>query len=289
MIELSIPQPGEESKNVKDLVFSILSAEYPLSIIELTNRIQRNYNISVTYQAVRKAIEGLLEQGVLLKQGKKYSVDKDWIFKLRSFFDQLLTRYDEGRSTNEFTVEPGKENYAVYTLPSLFELDVFWGDVLWYLTDHLTPQEDRNHVYVEYYAWWMLINLGRETKLVEHCVKKKVKVHMVLSRDLPLNRWAAKIYSDMGYRMKIAADRDSGEYIVINILGDTVLQIRYPAAIIKKVRSFFEKYSTTQDMSMKEITEIAHSPCEIKFIVFRNPTIARNLRETYLNKYFKKA
>ena len=288
MIELSIPQPDEESKNVKDLVFSILAAEYPLSIMELTNRIQRNYNVSVTYQAVRKAIEGLHKQGVLLKQGKRYSIDKDWIFRLRSFFDQLLTKYDEGRSAQEFTMEPGKENYAVYTLPSLFELDVFWGDVLWHLTDHLKPEENRNTIYLDYYAYWMLINLGRETKLVEHCMKKKVKIHMALFSDLPLNRWAMKIYSDMGYRMKLVHDRAFDEYLAVNILGDTVIQVKYPKEIIKKVRGFFEKYSTTQDMSMKEMTEIAHSPCEIKLIVFRNPTIARNLRETYLKKYFSK-
>ena len=74
MIELSIPQKGEETRNVKDLVFTILTEEKNLSLIELTNRIQRNYNISVTYQAVRKAVDKLNQQGVLEKIGKKYKI-----------------------------------------------------------------------------------------------------------------------------------------------------------------------------------------------------------------------
>ena len=78
MIELTIPQLGEENRNVKDLVFTLLSVEQPLSIIELTKKIQKNYNIRITYQAVRKAVNTLEKQGVLGKESKKYRIDKQY-------------------------------------------------------------------------------------------------------------------------------------------------------------------------------------------------------------------
>ena len=288
MIELSIPQPGEETHSAKDLVFSILTIEQPLSIIELSNRIKKNYNMSITYQAVRKAIDTLHRQGVLLKEGKKYYIDKDWIFKLKSFFDELLTKYDSGKEIHTFTSGLAKENYAVYTLSTLFELDNFWGDILKYLVDHLKPNEKRIAVNYGHYTWWMPINLGREIKLYKYHKQRNVDTYFIFFRDIPLNRWSAKIHKDIGHKVKIIEDRKIDETVAVNILGDTVVQVKYSKAIVNKIRKFFEKYKTTQEMNMKEITEIAHTPCEIKFIMFKNPTIAENLRQTYLKKYFSK-
>ena len=67
----------------------------------------------------------------------------------------------------------------------------------------------------------------------------------------------------------------------VNVMGDTVIQVKYPIKIIEKIRVLFEKYANVQQMNMREITELAHASCEIKFVMFRNPTIAANLRSTY--------
>ena len=89
MLKLSIPQLGEDTKNVKDLVFTVLTQEQPLSLIKLTNRIQSQYNLHITYQAVRKAVATLLKQKVLIKEKRQYSINKDWVLKLKSFLPRL--------------------------------------------------------------------------------------------------------------------------------------------------------------------------------------------------------
>jgi len=286
MIELSIPQMGEESRNVKDLVFSVLTAEQPLSMIELFNRIRRQYNVSITYQAVRKSVNMLQSQGVLLKKDKKYSISKEWVLKLKSFFDRMLTTYESGKGVHAFTKDIGKENYAVYTLNSLFELDNFWGDILWHLADSLGKNEERISFNYGHYIWWMLINLGRESKLYEHYKDKKIKTFFVFFRDLGLNRQGAKIHEERGHKVRVVEDKNIDETVAVNTVGDTVIQVKYPVQIVKKIRNFFEKYKNTSEMSMKDITEIVHTPCEIKFIMFKNNTIAKNINETYLKKYF---
>jgi len=284
MIELSIPQKGEESRNVKDMVFSILTEQHPLSMMELTNRIKRDYNLSVTYQAVRKAIEKLHEQGVLEKEGKKYSIKKEWILQLRSFFDKVLSNYEKG-NVHDFTKELAKENYAVYTLHSLYELDVFWADMLTYLASHLQTNEERFSMSYGHYTWWMLINLASEMKYLEHFKKKKLESYFLWLRDVPLNKWAAKIYKEAGHSCTLKEIPEIDDTVAVNTVGDIIIQVKYPRKIVDKIKGFFEKYKTTQEMSMKELTEIAHSPCEIKFIVFKNKTMAKNFNETY-KKYF---
>jgi hypothetical protein len=284
MIELSIPQKGEETRNVKDLVFTILTEEHPLSIIEITNKIQKIYNISTTYQGVRKAVDKLHEQNVLIKKGKKYELNKSWVLQLRSFFDKILTNYDKGSIYN-FKRDLAKENYAVYTFYSLWELDKFWADILMYLVNNLEKDEPKFSMNYGHYTWWMLINLASEINYIDFYKKKKVDTYFLWLRDLPLNMWSAKIYKAQGHKCIVKEIPEIDETIAVNTVGDTIIQVKYSKDIVKKVKSFFEKYSSVQDMSMKEITEIAHSKCEIKFIVFKNKPMAENLNKTYM-KYF---
>lgn len=283
MIELSIPQFGEDTKNVKDLVFTILTTEQPLSIIELSNRIRKSYNVSVTYQAVRKAIDTLHSQGVLIKAKKKYSIDRTWALKLKSFFDNLLATYECKTTVKLFNTELAKEDYAVYTLNSLFDLDNFWGDVQMYWADH--EKTNRNFYSYTYYNWWMLINLGRETKHFEQFRSKKINLYCIFRNKFPLNLWAEKVYKDLGAKTVIKAVKDEEQIVDINILGDTVVQVKYPKKIIGKVKEFYRRYKNTSEMSLKEITQIVHEPCDIKLIMFKNPTIAQNLRESYMRMF----
>ena len=283
MIELSIPQIDEESKNVKDLVFTILTQEQPLSIIELTNRVKKEYALGVTYQAVRKAVNTLQNQHVLTKNGKKYSLNKEWILKTKSFFDTLLTTYDGKTKIKLFSTEVAKEDYAVYTFNTLLDLDNFWGDIMLYWADH--EKENKEYLSITHYNWWMIINLGRETKLFDSFKKKRIKSSFLTPVDLPLNRWASNIYTQMGVKTKITPLKDESTFVDINIMGNMVIQVHYPQNILKKIKNFFEKYKNVQEVPLKEITRLAHEQGEIKFVLFKNKTIAKNLRDLY-TKYF---
>ena len=205
--------------------------------------------------------------------------------QLRSFFDKVLANYDKG-NVHDFKRDLTKENYAEYTLNSLFELDKFWAEILYYLLYNLKEDESKISVDYGFYTWWMLINLGSETKLYAEFKKRNVINYFILLRDLPLNRWALKIYKDLGHKGLIKEIPEIDENTAMNTVGDSIIQVIYPKEVVKKIRGFFEKYSSVQEMSMKEITEIAHAPCKIKFIVFKNKIMARNFNETYL-KYFK--
>ncbi len=72
-----------------------------------------------------------------------------------------------------------------------------------------------------------------------------------------------------------------GKYTEINILGDTVIKIKYPRKIVDKIEKFYKKFATTQDIDPKELTKLVHTSCELKLIIFRNKEMADSLRMTY--------
>lgn len=286
MIELSIPQAGEETKTGKDIVFSILTQQQPLSTIEIVRVARREYNVGLTYQAIKKAIDTLVHQRVFTKEGKTYRINKQWLMSVKETVDKLLTSYDSGKQIKSFTTDFTKDQYAVYTLTSLFELDNFWDDILVYLTHHLQLTEHRSFVAQVHYTWWLLINLGREVKLFEGFVKDKIPSYNSVLCNVPLNKLAERSYKSMGVHFKIGSEKPKKDEMVdVNVVGDNVIQVHYPQEIVARLADFYQKYKTTQEMSLREITQIVHTPCEIKFTVFKNREIAKNLRESYMKKF----
>ncbi|MBR9702528.1 hypothetical protein GOV10_00695 [Candidatus Woesearchaeota archaeon] len=285
MIELSIPQAGEETKQAKDLVFSILSERQPLSVIQLSNIIKGQYNVSLTYHAVMKAVDSLLSKGVLLKEQKKYRISKEWLVSLKTTVDRLLTTYDKKKEVRTFSADMANEQYAAYTFNNLIDCDNFWDDLLFYLTKHIKNEEHHSFTVHSHYNWWFLINFGQETKLHTHLVEKGFDTHFLIIGNNDLNQWAKKLYESMKVTAKIIEDKHVDETMTLNIIGDTVIQAKYPPDLIKMLRRIYNNYKKTQDIPLKVITELANKPCEIKLVVFKNREIANSLREKYRKKF----
>ena len=74
---LQISLPLGDKQNVKNLVFTILTREYPLKLIQLTNFIRKRYGRAVTFQAVRKATLELVKEEVLIRLSNEFSINKD--------------------------------------------------------------------------------------------------------------------------------------------------------------------------------------------------------------------
>ena len=91
-LEITIPFGKLDGKdNVKNLVFSILTKEYPLKIIDLTNFIRKRYGKSVTFQAVRKALIQLVSDGVLIKEGTSFQINKNWVFESKKVLSDFIS------------------------------------------------------------------------------------------------------------------------------------------------------------------------------------------------------
>lgn len=285
MIELTIPQIGKNTKNIKDLVFSILSEKQALSTIQLFNIIRKNFNVGVTYQAVSKAVLNLVEKDVLKKEGKFFSINKDWLIKTKIVLDKLISQSESEQEIKQFHKDFAHKEYAIYSFSNLYDLDSFWDDMLIHLANNLKENEDRLFLAHAHYGWWLLINLGKETRMFQHLLKNGLTCYNLFIGKKPLNLWAKKIYTDLGVKFKVIEDKNIDEKITLNVIGDTVIQVQYPESILIKLRLFYNKYKNTQDISTKEITDLAHEPCDLKFIIFKNKEIADGLKEKYKKKF----
>lgn len=89
-----IQHPLKQIKNLKECIIAILSQKWPLSAKKLYYTVKRQYRLSVTYQAVYKAVKELSDSGVTLNQKKLYRLNPTWIKTNVDFFNSLEASYD---------------------------------------------------------------------------------------------------------------------------------------------------------------------------------------------------
>ena len=284
-IEITIPQLGSTKKSAKDLVISTLIYEHPLTIAQLTNSIKKKFGASVTFQGVRKAALQLIENGVLLKEGKKYSPSKQWIMELKNTVQELeeACLKEQGKIKE---VESLGEDIKVYTFDNLIDSDVFWNKLIngWF-------EEDRNSKKEKYYVqqsghtWYVLGNLEEETGALEKIKKHGIKCYTLVTGNTMLDKWAKKYYEEQGFFYTINENRDQDTRRYFAVYNNCVVQTEHPKELSKEIDNIYEKAKDFTSFEVTKLIQLLRKKCDIKLTVMRNPLIAEQLRNYILSNF----
>lgn len=94
MVNISLLDMGNTKKrSTREVIISILSREFPLSIKKIYNQVKKEYNLEVTYQAVFKVVKEMLNDGVVEGKGKEYQLNIKWIRELENELDVIKKSY----------------------------------------------------------------------------------------------------------------------------------------------------------------------------------------------------
>ncbi len=271
---------GKKS-NVKNLVFSILTKEYPLKLVELTNYIRSRYGKLVTFQAVRKAVLELVSGGVLIKKDSKYLINKKWLLESRKVLDTIYVDLTASK------VKPSKISsiegeVSVFTFNSLNELMKFWQDLIedWY--NNFKKGYPVN-CYQGAHVWEGLLYLDREEKVIKQLKKKGIKSHMVCIGNTFLDKGIKKFYQNIGVKMDInhsSSSFDKSYYV--GTYGDMIIQTTYPKKIVVALDEFFKKNKSITSIDLMQLSRIANMKVKMKLTVIKNLEMAKQINVSIL-------
>jgi len=276
--------PFGKKEGVKDLVFTILSKEYPLKIIQLTNFIKKRYGKSVTFQAVRKAVLELTLERVLIKVEDKFSINKKWVLETKTILDELFINLNKTLITPKDIHSISKE-VSVFTFRSLNELMKFWQDLIddWFA--NFKKGDNNINCYQAAHAWEGLLHLDREKELMSQLKKKGILSYILSKGNTPLDRNIRKFYSSIGIKIAINSSLSSfDKSYYVGTYGDLVVQTQYPEEIVKDLDSFFRKNKTIKDLDLKELSDLVNSKVGIKLIVIKNLAMAKQINRSIIDQ-----
>ncbi|MCK5107845.1 MAG: hypothetical protein KAQ83_03900 [Nanoarchaeota archaeon] len=268
--------------SVKNLVFSILSKEYPLKIIQLTNYIKKRYAKSVTFQGVRCAIMELVLEGVLIKEDNKYLINKQWVFESKKCLDELYQTLQLKKKLPK-KMDSINGEISVFTFNSINELTKFWQEIM---NDWINKSDRDNKEFTCYQAahlWEGLLHLEKEKDLLIQIQKKKIKSVILSTGNSPLDQYMRRFYSKLGVKVFINSSLSSfDKSYYVGVYGDLVLQTEYPIKIVKALDLFFKKNTSIEDLDLNKLSDIVNEKIETKLIVIKNPTMAKQISKSIL-------
>jgi len=284
-LEIVVPEAADtEGRTTKDLVFSILVEGEPKTLTQLHREIKQRYRTSVSFQAVIKAVQALLAHRVLVKQGKLYSLNKDWVFETRAFFDRLYAELFKVKKPMK-RIELGKE-ITVYTVGNLFELDRLWNDLLTNWAQRET--QDKMNVWWGRHCWWLIPRLQEEDILHDLFAKLGIQTYNLLTRNTLLDKLSVKYYAGKGkgehikIKKSIKLDKDTH----VSAFGEFLVKFEIPKEISDQLERIYQTTKSVEDLDLKKVVDFFKQNAEIEVTVIKDKLIADKIKEEIIS-YFK--
>lgn len=226
----------------------------------------------MSYQAVHKVIQQLVEEGVLEKKTSGVQLSKNWIHRVKDYAFTIDTVYTKGKQ---------------YKLPSSFEkpysmtFDDFSTYVVWMaeaLRDGKFTQGKTGPIFGLFqHAVWPLrfnfMDFELLRQMTSNCHTRGVCV-----KDMPFDRWIGTHYRlagvkefRTGVKMKLEED-----YFVID---DVVVRVKFSPETTKFLDKIYSKISDLKQLFHFYFAEVdKKEPTRIEIIIERNPTMARMIQ-----------
>ncbi len=283
-MSLELTLPLGKKQNAKNLIFSILSREYPLKLIQLTNMIRKRYGKAVTFQAVRKAALELMDEEVLVKTGTEFQINKEWTINAKKVIDELYTSLNEKKHVSNKIDSLGEE-MSVFTFSSVGEMMNFWSDLMDNWLNKIDRWQPNVNCYQASHTWEVLLFPENERKVMTRLIKKKIKSYALITGRTPLDKVTAKFYRDIGVKVGFSPSSASfdREYAV-GTYGELVAHTRLPSKIVEKIETFFRKAKDFSNLDLKKLSEIIHSKAEVKLSVIKNEAMAKQINHSIISQ-----
>ena len=260
--------------STQDRIFRILVDAHPLTIGALKEALIQEFRISLSYQAVRKAVGVLLGSGIVERTSSGYQLSTKWLLDMRGIVDEALHRYSSGA----IHLRKG-EAYQRFETSSLHETDTLWGEILMQLCKSISRDERSEIISINHYPWWLPLNLGREEALWNEIRKLGWTIRFIFTEKIPSARWAEEIYKGMNIPVSFGLKSPIEKHTYYNVFGGHIIRATLPAVLEQKIAKCFAISGKRSSLSPARLRELGSLRGAIVLEVFQSTVFAESLRK----------
>jgi HAD superfamily phosphoserine phosphatase-like hydrolase len=273
-----------DTKTVRGAIISILAEEKSLSSIKLYNKIIKKYSLKVSYQAVYKMLQNLIDQKIICFKDKKYFINLIWVENLEIFAHTLKSNLIFSNPTylpglKEFRSDIGIQNFVFDSLDSAEKFRKK-------LQTNFFENNVENEPYIGHsnHLKSPIIYSERSLDTLNLIKKTKTNCYLLVSGNSNLDRWCANYYRNNFVKVKTGCKiADDCELMV---LGDVITQLFIPKEIQDFLENAYLSSNKISDISVPELYSFVYGKkVKTKFIVIKNKYLADQIKKQTINNF----
>lgn len=261
-------------KSTKDAIITVLVGR-SLTMKRIYNSL-RSQGFNVTYQAVHKAMAGLVESGVVEKKNLEYSINPEWIKSLDSFVSNV-----KGTKV--------KQDHDIKTLDSM-QVIVF--DNIREAQDYRRRVQNdycknkKGSVIVTYspHSLSPLVNSEWCLEFMGICKPTDTTVYAIIRHSSYLDRWCVDYYRSNS-NIHIKSENLEGVEPYTYVYGDIIIKINVPKSMQDEYDSYYKVKDINHFRKDEFFKNVYCRKTMIKVTILRDNTLANLLREKIISAF----
>lgn len=260
----------------------------PLAMDGLRKALARR-GISVTVQAVYKALRGLRQKGLVFLQKGEATLNIRWLQQLETFVSLAQHAYADPMVGNGNFLQLRDRDRIVYSFKNPVQVDAFWNHVL-YILFAAHPKLDRWYAYSSHH-WFLLGRRKEELALMGYMRRRGTRYLFTVGHRTSLDRAVAKDFDgDMAQYHMLDKPHFPGRHnhlgIVLNVLGDYVIEAQYDKRTVDDIEAFYRTHARIEPRSMNELEERVTRRAKIRLVIMRDAAKAKKLTRLFEKNFY---
>ncbi|MBU1976294.1 MAG: hypothetical protein KKG59_07880 [Nanoarchaeota archaeon] len=256
---------ASKDQSTKGLIIRCLAAHNELTNVQLQSMIRKEFGKRISYQAIRQALMELLDEHVLAKNAKIYSIKPQWVLDLKDIVDTL------DKSLKRQNIQIVDKTTTQIQLKNLYELGHF---ILFGLDYKYFDLKKKGGLLLQLnHLWIPFSDMHRRERLTSIFKENNPKV--VVKSKSPADKILKKWYSTFGPVKLGARFQSVCEYIVH---GDSVVEIFMDPGLKKKMDQVYGLKGIVSLDLFNQLSDMTYKEYGIQLVITRNAKIADQVR-----------
>ncbi|MBI4162623.1 MAG: hypothetical protein HY513_02990 [Candidatus Aenigmarchaeota archaeon] len=255
----------------KQFIIEILSSEWPLPARSVYNKLTKTYQLSVTYQAVHKALKEMSLQNIITKNNDGYKLNNNWINQINKFGEKIKKDYEN-------PVKP--KVLFEYEFNSLFEA---YMSFLPELEKNVAESGNRTVIFHGVHIWNCLLMRSEEEARLK-AVAKNTKFYVLANKSSNFDKIMKRYWESYGIKVKIGFHCTSNFDIVV--IGDNIYYLHYPQGLLESMETIYSKINGLSDIDIAKLNkDIIYKNCRIFVVVNNNKSVADLIKNWTISQF----
>ncbi len=257
--------PNLKKGSTKDQIIEVLTREKSLTNQQIFYKLKKEYYHPRSYQTIRQALMELVENGVLEKNGKQYSLAIDWIKSMESYVALLKSKYIDKKD-----IKIIDKNTKEIKLDSLSELGHF---VLYSFREHFFDADNEKDLYMfVHHLWFPFFDKNKRDLLRDFFSENNNYIYVKNSNFL--DKILSIFYGRYG---KVSFNSNIDHFFDIIIQGDCLAKIYMPEKLRRRMDKLYKFKNLSFDI-IDELSDLTFSNYPIKISIIRDREMVREIK-----------